>query len=69
MAMTTARPPARPRQVAHADLDAVLADSFPASDPPSWTPAVFRPAPERRPLANTAGGSVQRLLRRVAALF
>ena len=36
----------------HADLrrsltwiDDVLADSFPASDPPSWTPGIARPAP------------------------
>ena len=26
-------------------LDDVLADSFPASDPPSWTPGMARPAP------------------------
>jgi hypothetical protein len=26
-------------------MDDVLADSFPASDPPSWTPGIARPAP------------------------
>src|SRR5688500_20122782 len=26
-------------------MDDVLADSFPASDPPSWTPGMARPAP------------------------
>lgn len=32
-------------------IDDVLADSFPASDPPSWNPGVARPdpvVPERR---------------------
>ena len=27
-------------------IDDVLADSFPASDPPSWTPGMARPVPK-----------------------
>ena len=27
-------------------IDDVLADTFPASDPPAWTPGIVRPAPE-----------------------
>lgn len=34
------------RLAAERALDAVLADSFPASDPPSWTLGVSRSAPE-----------------------
>jgi hypothetical protein len=26
-------------------IDATLSDSFPASDPPSWNPAIVRPSP------------------------
>lgn len=26
-------------------IDATLSDSFPASDPPSWNPAIARPSP------------------------
>jgi len=35
----------RPRLVAETALDEVLADSFPASDPPSWNPGIARPTP------------------------
>ena len=27
-------------------IDDVLAETFPASDPPAWTPGMARPAPE-----------------------
>jgi hypothetical protein len=35
----------RPHLVAERALDEVLADSFPASDPPSWNPGIARPPP------------------------
>jgi hypothetical protein len=40
------------REITQAQLDAVLADSFPASDPPSWTAGIARPAPERESSAD-----------------
>ena len=34
-------------------IDDVLAGSFPASDPPAWTPGIVRPAPEVGEVAET----------------
>jgi len=49
---------------ATANVDQVLDDSFPASDPPSWTSAISRVAstPERQP-------SKERIVHRVRAEF
>jgi len=37
----------RNRLAAERVIDDVLADSFPASDPPSWNPGMTRPGPVR----------------------
>jgi hypothetical protein len=50
--------------VTQAEMDATLEDSFPASDPPSWTAAIARPVP-RRPF--DADAAVRRVLRDGAA--
>jgi len=51
-------------------VDSTLEDSFPASDPPSWTASVARPAPARQTLARARDiGPVCRALQRAAALF
>ena len=39
--------PDRERLAAERALDSVLADSFPASDPPPWTLGISRPLPAR----------------------
>ena len=38
----------RQRLAAERAVDDVLADSFPASDPPSWNPGIARPRPSVR---------------------
>jgi hypothetical protein len=41
------------RLAAEQRLDRVLADSFPASDPPSWNPGMIRPAPVVSPVEDS----------------
>jgi peroxiredoxin len=40
-------------------MDDVLADSFPASDPPSWTPGMARPAPATVHVGQEVGRRLQ----------
>jgi hypothetical protein len=51
-------------------VDSTLEDSFPASDPPSWTASVARLAPAGQIIARTRDiGPIRRALQRAAALF
>jgi len=51
-------------------VDSTLEDSFPASDPPSWTASVATPVPARQILARARdSGPVRRALQQAAALF
>ena len=49
-------------------VDDTLQDSFPASDPPSWTASVARLAPPRNVLAR-AIDPIRRALQQAAVLF
>ena len=58
------------RQRMSALVDDTLEDSFPASDPPSWTASVARPAPAQTVLTAARDlKSIRRAVPRVAALF
>jgi hypothetical protein len=37
------------------DIDDALAGTFPASDPPAWTPGIARPAPEIAGVIDVSG--------------
>ena len=50
-------------------VDDTLDDSFPASDPPSWTASVARPAPVPVVTAARDVSPTSRALQRAAALF
>jgi hypothetical protein len=50
-------------------VDSTLEDSFPASDPPSWTASVARPAPAPEALVRVRENPIGRALRWAAALF
>jgi hypothetical protein len=51
-------------------VDDTLEDSFPASDPPSWTASVARLAPARNVLARArAIDPIRRALQQAAVLF
>jgi hypothetical protein len=64
-----ARQPIHEREMTRL-IDNMLDASFPASDPPSWTGSVARPAPLRHVVVHARdAGPIRRALQRAAAFF